>query len=165
MKYSIVFIFSLLASASSFSGEHALGAHEHGSIKLEMAIEKNVVDLSIDGPAESFMGFEYIPKTKKDLATFKKAHGLWTKNLLTLISFDEKLKCKVTEVSFKQVVEEAHSDIEANAKVTCAQPVSGTKVRIALREFYTDIKKLKVEIIGTTTTSFDITKDVQEITL
>ena len=54
--------FIILALALSFqlnANEHALGAHEHGSIKLGMAVENNLVELNIDGPSEAFLGFEY----------------------------------------------------------------------------------------------------------
>ncbi|MGZ3806476.1 MAG: ZrgA family zinc uptake protein, partial [Bacteriovorax sp.] len=144
---------------NAMAGEHSLGAHEHGAIKLGMAIEKNAVDIDLDGPSESFIGFEYLPKTAKDKKTFNDAKDLWEKKLLTLITLDKKLECKITEASFKQVIDEkesaeeqakikdpkkkeqgVHSDIEAKAKITCAKDVAGSEVQISLRKQFKNIK-------------------------
>jgi hypothetical protein len=159
------FVFSLLTSFvinPAHAGEQALHAHEHGSIKVEMAVDKNTVEINIDGPAESFLGFEYKAKTaqeKKHLADLEKT---WTKKLETYIAFDKKLNCLVNEASFKQVIEEGtHSDIEAKAKLTCAAHLTGSEVVISLKKTFKSIKKLSVEVISTQVLSVEITKDVQ----
>jgi len=164
-------IFTLLTSLNSNSEEHSLHAHEHGAIKVGMAIEKNTVEIDIDGPAQSFLGFEYIPKTSNEKKLFSGLYAQWTKNLESLIAFDKKLKCKVTEASFKQVIDEketlkahgsgVHSDIEARAKVTCANDVSGSMVTISLRKAYKNIKKLSIEVISNETKSVEIVSPVQ----
>ena len=56
---STIALVSLLISSNSFSSDHGhgLGAHEHGSIKVGIAIEGSSAEIDIDGPAESFLGF------------------------------------------------------------------------------------------------------------
>ncbi len=179
MKTTITVI-ALLTSCKIFAHEHALGAHEHGTIKLGMAVEKNIVEIDLDGPTESFISFEYLPKSKKEKKTFNDVKNLWEKNVLSLISFDKKLDCKIIESSFKQVIDEketaeeqlkikdpkkkeegVHSDVEAKAKITCNGDIAGTNVQVSLKRQFKNIKKLTVEVISTETKSIDIKKSVQ----
>lgn len=152
----------IIFNTASFSGEHALGAHVHGVIKLEMAVEKNIIDVDIDGPAESFIGFEHAPKNAKEKKQLSDAKILWEKNIFELIGFDKKLNCKITESSFNQVMEEgSHSDIEAKAKITCKGNLAGSEVQIALKKQFKNIKKLNVELLSNETKTIEITKPVQ----
>ena len=171
---------TLLTSFQIIATEKSLGAHEHGSIKLGMAVEKNIVDIDLDGPTESFISFEYLPKTTKEKKTFNDVKNLWEKKVLELVTFDKKLNCKITESSFKQVIDEketaeeqakikdpkkkeagVHSDIEAKAKITCSSDLAGTDVQISLKKNFKNIKKLVVELISNETKSIEITKAVQ----
>ena len=175
-----IFLFTILISNQISAHEHALGAHEHGTIKLGMAIEKNVADIDLDGPTESFISFEYLPKTAKEKKIFNDVKNLWEKNILSLVTFDKKLNCKITESSFKQVIDEketvdeqakikdpkkkeegVHSDVEAKAKITCTGDLAGSNVQVSLMKQFKSIKKLTVEVISTETKSVEITKTVQ----
>ena len=175
---STIALVSLLISTNSFSSDHGhgLGAHEHGSIKVGIAIEGSSAEIDIDGPAESFLGFEYAPKTSKEKKIFKDLQTKWTSNLESMIAFDKLLNCKVTEASFEQEVENpsetkskkadkkesgTHSDIEAKAKITCAKNISGSMLTISLKKVFKNIKKLSVEVVGTDTKSVEITQAVQ----
>lgn len=172
MKATIVTL-ALMMFMKVTAGEHSLESHEHGAIKVGMAVEKNKIIIDIDGPSESFLGFEYAPKTQKEKKTFSDLEAQWTKNLESLIAFDPKLKCLTSETSFKQVIDQkvskaaskkeagVHSEIEASAVVTCAQDLSGSDVTISLRKVFKHIKKLSVEIVGNETKSIEITKPVQ----
>jgi hypothetical protein len=185
MKTASIFALTLLVTSNCFSNEHGhgLGAHEHGSIKVGIAIEGNTAEIDIDGPAESFLGFEYAPKTSKEKKVFTEAQIRWTKNLESMIAFDKQLNCKVTQASFEQEEEiekvktdkashsktkdsskkesGIHSDIEAKAKVSCKSNISGSQLTVSLKKIFKNIKKLSVEVIGTETKSIEITQAVQ----
>lgn len=169
-----------MAGVQASAGEHSLGAHEHGSIKMGLAVEKNTADLDLDGPAESFIGFEYLPKSAKDKKALSDAKNLWEKNLLSVVTFDSALGCKVSEASFNQIIDEketaeaqakikdkkkkesgVHSDIEAKAKITCAKNIDGSSLKVSLLKNFNRIKKLKVEVLSTETKSVEITSPVQ----
>lgn len=156
------------------------GAHVHGTIKIEMAVEGKSLDLSIDGPAESFVGFEYTPKTANEKKAWSDAESTWNKQLLSkLFILDKSLGCKIVSASFKQEVEEAdsinsreakkeagvHSDINAEAKVTCSKDLAGQNLVVALKKNFPKIKKLAVELLGTETKTIDINSDEQTIKL
>ena len=177
---TLFFILTLVTSLHIIAAEKSLGAHEHGSIKLGMAIERNVADIDLDGPTESFISFEYIPKTAKEKKIFTDVKNLWEKKILELVTFDKKLNCKISEASFKQVIDEketaeeqakikdpkkkesgVHSDIEAKAKITCLSDLAGSEVQVSLKKQFKNIKKITVDIISGETKSIEITKSVQ----
>ena len=181
MKYHYVLL-AIFFTTNAFCLEHSLSAHEHGSIKLGMAVEKNVLDIDLDGPTESFISFEYLPKTPNEKKVFNEAKDLWEKKLLTLITPDKSLNCKISEASFKQIIDEketreaqakikdkqkkeagVHSDIEAKAKITCSKILVGSDVQISLKKYFKNIKKLMADIISNNTVSIEITKPVQII--
>lgn len=160
----------LFISWAANSGEHSLAAHEHGSIKLGMAIEKNIIDIDLDGPSEAFISFEYLPKTEREKKVFNDVKNLWEKNLFELISFDKKLNCRILEATLTQVIDQkesgkkesgTHSEIEAKAKISCAGNLAGTEVQVSLKKHFKNIKRLVAEILGTDTKSVEITKPVQ----
>jgi hypothetical protein len=170
----------LLASTQAYSIEHSLAAHEHGAIKLGIAVAKNIVDIDLDGPTESFISFEYLPKTAEEKRIFNNAKDVWEKKVLELIHFENKLNCKITESTFKQVIDEketaeeqkkikdpkkkeqgVHSDIEAKAKITCNGNIAGSVLQVSLKKQFKNIKKLTVDVISNETKSIEITAAVQ----
>ncbi len=187
MKKMSLVLSALLISNIALAEHHNHGksqdAHVHGALKMEMAVEGKTIDIDIDGPAESFIGFEYAPKTAKEKKTFADAEALWTKELLTkLFILDAKLGCKVTEASFKQEVEDhkenhkehhkdhkkeagVHSDIEAEAKITCTGDLKGQNLTVNLKKHYSHIKKLVVDLVGSEVKSIEINQATQAIKL
>jgi hypothetical protein len=168
----------LLVPYTAWSQGHGLGAHEHGAIKLGIAVEGKTIELSIDGPSESFIGFEYRPKTAQEKAVFDKAKNLWTKDFFKLVNFDKNLGCSIVSSTFEQVggttefkkgeskkEEGVHSDIEATIKIACAKDVTETKAIVSLKKHFKNIKKLTAEVLGKETKNYDIIKDSQEIKL
>ncbi|MBC7429179.1 MAG: DUF2796 domain-containing protein [Bacteriovorax sp.] len=179
MKKMALLLSLLLVSNIAHSETHGrrLGAHVHGTIKIEMAVEGKSVDLSIDGPAESFVGYEYTPKSAKEKKAWAQAVATWNKQLLSkLFIFDKSLGCKINSASFRQEMDEEenkdakkeagiHSDINAEAKVTCAIDLAGQSLVVALKKNFPKIKKLAVELVGTETKTIDINSDEQTIKL
>lgn len=164
MKTGIISSLLLVAMAAS-AGEHSLGAHEHGAVKLALAVEKNMMEIDLDGPSETFIGFEHAPKTDKEKAILNGTKNQWEKKLLTLISLPEALGCQISEASLGLVIEGVHADLEAKAKITCAKDLAGASASIALIKSFWKIKKLKVDIVSASASTIEITKPVQVIKL
>ncbi len=177
-KISLVFALALMSSAA-FSEHHnhgkGLGAHSHGSIELDIAVEGKVIEVEIDGPSESFLGFEYKPVTDKEKKSFSEAEALWTKELLTkLFVLDKKLGCTTSEIKFEQELEDhdknekkeagVHSDIEAKAKITCMQELKGETLTVNVKKHYPKIKKLTIDLVATETKKIEASNS-QEIKL
>lgn len=185
-KMSLILSMFMLSTAALADHHHGknLGAHVHGAIKLGMAVEGKTIDLDLDGPSESFLGFEYTPMTAKEKKKLADAETLWNKDLLAkLIVLDAKLGCSVSENSFKQVIDEEetkeaqsklkkgekkesgiHSDIEAKAKITCTQDLKGQSVVVAIKKHFPMIKKLSIDLVGNETKTIEA-KDSETIKL
>jgi hypothetical protein len=161
-----------------------LDAHEHGSIKLSIVLEKNVVEMELEGPSESFLGFEHAPKSKKEIQKFNDVKQRWTNDFMSLFIFDIKLNCKLATAKLEQIIEEehkdehkeehkdnhkkdsgVHSEISAQAKLNCDQNPASSVAVVNFKKYFKGIKKLTVEIIGKDSKSVSITKDSQSITL
>lgn len=180
--------FLVLATLAMFSfnvfAEGSLHAHEHGSIDFEVAVEGKVVSFSVEGPAESFLDFENVPKSAKEKKVFNDAKTLWTKKFFELVSFEKSAGCKITESVFEQKIDKKetaekqtkindqkkkeegiHSDIEASAKITCSKDLKGVKISVNLKKYFKNIKKLKMELVGNETKIIDINSDSFETNL
>jgi hypothetical protein len=165
MKYFIFFV--LLISSFNLFAETSLHAHEHGSISLEVGVEGKVAMFSIDGPSESFLGFESSPKTTKEKKVFSDAKSLWETKFFELVTFEKSLDCKLSEAKFEQVLEKgsSHSDVEAGIKVTCNQSLKGAKILVNLKKYFKNIKKLKLELVGNETKSILVNSDSYTLNL
>lgn len=168
-----VFLMSTLIKAEDKSHQHGhhghsknLGAHEHGAIKLEIGVIGKIIELDLDGPAESFLGFEYTPKSKKEKNTFKEAETLWTKDLLTkLFIFDKKLECSSSEASFIQDFKSGvHSNIEAKAKIICNKDLLSQSLLVSVKKYFPHVKKLSIDVVGSETKSYN-SRAIEEIKL
>lgn len=182
MKLTAI-ILSLLLSSSLMAKHdghkhHNLSAHEHGAVKLAFAIEGKTVDIELEGPSESFLGFEHKPTSAEDKKVLNSASELWNKDLLTkVIMFPSNLNCLIDYSKFIQNFEEStetkgkksaeHSEIEATAKLTCSGgTLKGSDVKIGIKDKFPKIKKLKLEIIDADKTkSVDIKKAIETVRL
>lgn len=167
----LALLFSTSVRAEQDGHKHSLSAHEHGLVNLAFAFEGKTLDIELQGPSESFFGFEHKPTSKDDVLAFNRAKDLWTKEILSkLIMFDGKLNCKIDSTSFVQEFEEklkTHSSIDAEAKITCeGTPFKGNDVKIGLKDKFPKIKKLKLEIIDADKTkAIDLKKAIEIIKL
>lgn len=167
-KFLLVLLSTLLSSQIAQAEPHgkSTGAHSHGSIKIEMAIEGKNIDIDIDGPAESFLGFEYAPKSNKEKKIWANSEILWKKELITkLFILDSDLGCTISEASFVQEIDKNHSDIEAVAKINCTKDLAGQSLIIALKKHFPKIKKLTLELVGSEIKTIDIKSNNQTIKL
>ncbi len=148
-------------------GHSSLAAHEHGTVKMAMAIEGKTIALDMDGPSETFLGFEHKAVSKADLLALKNAKELWNAELLgKLVMFDRGLDCKVNKATFEQVNHAGeHSEIEARAEITCAKDPKGSDLKIGLKDKFGKIKNLKLEIIGNQNKTLDIKKAIENVRL
>ena len=183
MKKMSLIILSLILSNQTFAQKHShsLNAHEHGAIKLSIALDGKDIELEISGPSESFLGFEHTPSTKKEKDIYNAVKERWSKDFSSLIKFDEKLECLLQNTELEQIIEKelddhhshgkkekksgVHSEIEAKAKLRCLKSPIGSMAIIELKKHFKGIKKLEVEVIGKETKIIHIKKDSQSIAL
>lgn len=171
------FFFSLFILLPNLSFGKSMGTHEHGTLKLEIAAEDKSIEIDLDGPSEAFIGYEYLPTTTKEKETFTSAQLLWTNDLLTkLFVLESSLNCKIISSSFKQIIENekhnnhkknsgVHSEIEAQAKVTCEKVIKDQNIAIALKKHYPLMKKISIDLLGSKPRTLNSTLPVENLKL
>jgi hypothetical protein len=175
MNASTLFLISVF-SASSFIAEanpalkatekkvehRSHGAHEHGAGKLNVAIEKNMVEIEIDAPANNFVGFEYAPKSASEKKIAAEAYQT-LKDPKNVVSLPPGANCTLHEMKvsegtvFGELVklensndkkeEAGHSDIGITYTLECAQPNQLKGAKVVLMGHFKNIKKLIVQSI------------------
>lgn len=137
------FVPLLYAIEATAHDEHqsSLAPHEHGKLTMNVAFDKNILELELDGPAASITGFEYMPTGEADrnIASLAKQQ---LSNPLHLFAVAASAECELTEKTIRASIfgdkaepekheheqadhdEHHHSDIEAHYSLTCKQPTA-----------------------------------------
>ncbi len=156
----------LLVNLSSAVAATSLKSHEHGLVSLEMAVEADQIEVSLDGPMESFLGFEHAIKSKADQKAWDLAKNNWTNNFFEIFKFDPKIKCEQISSDFKSEDEKAgHADLIASKKIKCNANLKGQKVSIRIKKFFKHMDKIKLELISDKPQSILIKENNKEIEL
>ena len=92
MKHFLIFG-ALIVSAPFAYGKKALKSHVHGHVKLSVVVDKKQAFIELEGPAESFLGFEHRPKTAKEKASWKKLKSIWNNKTGDMFSIEKSLNC------------------------------------------------------------------------
>lgn len=145
MKTTLVLIFLTLCITSQAAKQ--LSAHVHGSVGLDMAAEGKQILVMLKSPADSFLGFEYKPKTKKEKELVKKTKQTWMKNIMSLVGGDSLKDCKQGQSSWNLKYEGSHSEILAEAYINCSGNVEGREITISMKDSYKKIETIHLQLL------------------
>lgn len=149
MKFlNIVLTFFFLFSVSKTFSSTSLPAHSHGSVHLDIGAEGRQFLVMLKAPAESFLGFEYSPKNETEKQALHELKKSWNKSLFLLIEAKDFKDCKISNSKIEQEIEEeGHSDIGAEATVTCEKDILGRSLSVELKKRYKRINTIFVQLI------------------
>lgn len=100
------------------------GAHEHGKVTFNIALDGQRLVVELDSPADSVIGFEHAPRTDAEKAKVRD-QSAWLKAGRNLIGLPPAAGCrfvesKVEAPEFKQ--DDSHADYEVSLTYHCEQP-------------------------------------------
>ena len=125
-----------------------LNAHVHGVVNLDVAYEKNELLIMLQSPSESFLGFEYKPKTNDELKKLNSIKNTWNTKVLSLLGKDVLKDCKISKSTLEQKFSgENHSTIFAESYINCKKPLAGRNLEVRLKESYNKIQSVKLQLI------------------
>jgi hypothetical protein len=132
------------------------GAHQHGAGTLGIAFEDKKGRLEFKIPSDSIIGFEYTPKTDKDISTKKTQLEKLEKNISDMVVFDSKLKCVIAKDKIEVVKDEKesaethseHSDTFATFNVNCESAIIDTEITFNFQKYFPRIQDLDVQVIA-----------------
>lgn len=161
----------LVSHAHEHEHDHdSLGAHEHGSAQLDVALDGPILEVQLHSPAMNLLGFEHPAQSAEDQATLSAARKQLEQplQLFGLNGGD----CQVTHqqlhsplfgadapsTEHKHEHEHAakgehagheHSDIQANYRFTCKQPEQLKQLDLtALFKRFPATQKIQAQLIG-----------------
>ncbi|MEX8518550.1 MAG: DUF2796 domain-containing protein [Leptothrix sp. (in: b-proteobacteria)] len=137
----------------------AEGAHVHGQVRLDIALDGPTLTLQMESPLDSVLGFEHRPQT----AAQKQAVVQMKTNLeaaTKLFRPDAAAQCAVSKASLESalfepevastaaVKSEVHMDLDASYEFKCAHPELLKTLQIGLFEGFTRMQKIDVQVAG-----------------
>lgn len=134
------------------------GTHVHGIAALNVALEGPEVQIELDSPAASIVGFEHAPSSAGDHAALDKAVAT-LKAGDRLFAFNDAAGCRMeTATVTSELLEDGHeghgdgedgthSDIEAVYHFECAQPGKLNQLTVELFEAFPGMEKLNVQYV------------------
>lgn len=148
-----------------------LDSHTHGHVKLLIAIEKNIVDILMEGSADSFIGFEHRPKTKDEVKTYSSFYDGWTKTNEKIFIFPKEFNCKTrgATASWKGEKSSKHKNLEMAAKYLCEPAIENTNLTIKLAPHFSKVKNFEIDVLPLNLMPYSkevkTTKEMQDISL
>lgn len=125
-----------------------LGAHVHGLVNLDIAIDKNQMLVMLKTPSESFLGFEYKAKTAKEKAMVEHIKVDWNENLLNQLGREVLKDCRIASSDWRQKFNgKLHSNIIAEAYINCAKPLKKRLLSISFKESYKNIISIDLQLL------------------
>lgn len=130
--------------------DDSLGAHSHGQAHLQLALEKDAVDLFFNSPSVNLLGFEHAPENDRQQAALEKALTYFRENPLL---HPEGGKCRLRSATVESPLTDkgyagGHSDITVTQALTCNPALSGHQVEAKVLADWPGIEQLQVEWVG-----------------
>lgn len=134
------------------------GAHVHGLVRLDVAIDAKTLTVQLEAPLDSLLGFEHRPRT----AAQKQAAEALLKQMndgAALIRPEAGALCKATRATVESEAlqaapaaggkEEEHADLDASFEFTCGQPDKLASIDIGpFFDAFKRIQKIEVQVAG-----------------
>ena len=166
MKTNIVpWLISTLAVACTCGSAGAAGkAHEHGALKLDVAIEGPRLTIGMEAPLDNLLGFERAPRSD---AERKAAAGVLARlrspqQGSPLFGTDAAANCTLVKAEVQAPVlepaaqagakgaasKDEHADLDASYEFNCAQPGELRSLDVGLFAAYPRIQRIDVQVAG-----------------
>lgn len=121
-------------------------AHVHGNGKVEVTMEVDKLDIDIDIPGDSIVGFETQPSTDKQKKAVDEALAL-LKDLAKVVTVDGG-NCTVKENKAEVDYENGHSEFEVDLEFTCAKPLEVKSLTFVVMDTFKNLKQLEVVYVS-----------------
>jgi len=153
---SILAIALLCASGTAWA---AGKAHEHGALKLDVAIEGNKLTIAMEAPLDNLLGFERAPRTdaERKAAADVLARLRSPDKGAPLFVMDAAAQCRlgkaevqapVLEPGAKSAAKDEHAELDASYEFSCAKPEELRSLDVGLFDAYKRIQRIDVQVVG-----------------
>ncbi len=121
-----------------------LGAHEHGHVELQIAIDGNDVTMTLEAPGSDIVGFEHAAETDGQKAAVEAAVTQLS-DPAALFTMTEAAGCSVASSDAELHQEGDHNAFEASYTFACTDIAALTGLTTNLFTLYPSIEEIEVE--------------------
>ena len=150
MLWPALFAVPVIASAAG-------QAHEHGALKLDIAVEAGKLTLQMESPLDNLVGFERAPRNDAErkrvdaaLARLKAGEALF--------AIDPAAQCKLASVELESAVlklgdaakehaDDEHADIDAAFEFECQDAAKAAYIDVGLFQAFKGMARIEVQVV------------------
>jgi hypothetical protein len=149
---ALIHLPTLLALAWSVTA--VAGPHEHGVARMNLAIDGQQLQVSIQVPLESLLGYERAPRNAAEqtqatamLERLKQAQEVIVTPAAAQCRAVEAAQIKAPLIEGKSSAEQ-HGDLSGQYQLVCAQPAELRTLEVSLFEVSRRISRVQVQVAG-----------------
>ena len=131
------------------------GVHEHGVVKLDVAVDGSLLTLQLEAPLDSLLGFEHRPRTQAQrqaaLAVLKRINdgaSLFQPSTAALCTLSKSTIDAEALQPNPAAKPGEHADLDAIFEFQCAQPDKLRDIDVALFDAFKRIQRINAQVIG-----------------
>lgn len=124
-------------------------AHMHGAGKMSIAFDGTKGRIELVLAAESILGFEYRPKTDRDIIILSNATRTFQMEFGSMVQFDPTLGCLIKPDQVEQKMNDqksSHSDFKASYNIECKKSLLKSTIKFDFSR-YDSIKDIDVTVL------------------
>ncbi|MDO8958150.1 MAG: DUF2796 domain-containing protein [Rhodocyclaceae bacterium] len=146
---SLFFSAALIAALALLPVAHAAKGHAHGEGRLDVAIGKEQIVLSLELPLDAAIGFERAPKNDKEKALLAAAAATLN-DAAALFLPTPAASCTLhsVQIDMPQFDGGAHADIAANYTFRCANPAALKSIETTLFRSFKRLYRIEVQRVS-----------------
>ena len=152
LDFAALFIGLAWAGAVSAQGH----AHEHGVVKLDIAIEPGKLTVQMESPLDNLIGFERAPRTDAERKTAAAAVAR-LQAADTLFRIDPAAGCTLKNVELRSAplklgkaepgaVDDGHADLDGDFEFSCKNSALATFIDLGLFSAFSHMQRIDVQI-------------------
>ena len=147
----------LAASLCLAASAHAAGhAHEHGVVKLDIAVEAGKLTVQMESPLDSLVGFERAPRTDAERKRVNAAVAR-LKAADALFKIDPAAGCTLAKVELSSAplklgepepgaVDDGHADLDGDFEFSCKDSARAAFIELGLFSAFSGMQRIDVQI-------------------
>jgi hypothetical protein len=145
----------LLILSTMVPTAYAAGAHEHGVVKLDVAVEGSRVLIDLDSPLDNLLGFEHAPRSDAERAKADAAVKR-LRDAATLFRIDGSAGCTLATVNLQSAplqlgkkpasANDAHGDLEGSFEFKCRAGAKAAFLEVGLFDAFPQVKRIDLQV-------------------
>ena len=132
----------------------ALGAHQHGVVQLDIAVDANRITVQLSSPLDNLLGFEHAPRNEAERS---RVAAMLATLRGTLFKIDTAGACRAGAVQLSSAAlqlgqpdpaeqQAGHADLDASFEFECSTAARAGFVDTALFERFAGIQRIEVQL-------------------